>query len=98
MFMISVGCPVLVPPLNGIANITSDGIISRSMFQCDLGTSLQGHSTSICGADGQWNSTVPECGRFNPFQNDIFFTFPNSKSLQTTILGLMRMAESCSKR
>ena len=31
---------------------------------------------------------------FNPFPKDKFLTLPNWKSLQTTILSLMRMAES----
>ena len=31
---------------------------------------------------------------FTPFPNDKFSTFPNSRTLQTTILDLMKMADS----
>ena len=34
---------------------------------------------------------------FNPFPNDKIHTIPNSKSLQTTILSLMKMKESSPK-
>ena len=34
----------------------------------------------------------------NPFPNDKFQTLPNSKSLQTTISNLMKMAESFPNR
>ena len=34
----------------------------------------------------------------NPFANDKFQTLPNQKSLQTTILNLMKMMEKLSKR
>ena len=34
----------------------------------------------------------------NPFANDKFFTLPNWKSLQTTILNSMKMAKSHLKR
>ena len=36
--------------------------------------------------------------KFNPFPNDKFLTLPTSESLQTTILSLMKMAESSPKR
>ena len=35
--------------------------------------------------------------RFNPFPNDKLSTLPNSKSLQTAISNLMKMAESSPK-
>ena len=38
--------------------------------------------------------TLVEIQMFNPFPNDKFETFPNWKSLQMTILSLMKMMES----
>ena len=43
-------------------------------------------------ADDKLNFDHMKISLFNPFPNDKFQTLPNSKSLQTTILTLMKMA------
>ena len=41
-----------------------------------------------------WSVWLKTTSPFNPFPNDKFWTLPNWKSLQTTILSLVKMAES----
>ena len=43
---------------------------------------------------GGWPSKQSLVSGINPFPNDKFWTLPNYKSLQTTILSLMKLAES----
>ena len=63
MFVVNdINCDPLTGPDNGQVD-TSNGTIVGSIatYTCDTGYALSGSQSRICGADGNWTSTVPMC-------------------------------------
>ena len=42
--------------------ILTNGSLSKTTFQCNLGYTLKGTSQAICIDDGLWNELPPICG------------------------------------
>ncbi len=61
---VGVSCAELVNPSDGRVDTsagTSFGDVAR--YSCDTGYTLNGPAERTCQADGQWNGSVPSCGR-----------------------------------
>ena len=55
-------CFALPDPANGTVDI-SEGTLSgaRAFYSCDRGFVSTGPDVRVCGIDGLWNGTEPEC-------------------------------------
>lgn len=62
--MFTVACDDARPPTNGSVEQQTDGIVTKSVFSCDVGFSLNGHVELSCLEDGSWNSSFPFCGKY----------------------------------
>lgn len=57
-------CDDARPPQNGSFKQQTDGIVTKSIFSCDVGFALNGHAELSCREDGSWNSSFPFCGKY----------------------------------
>ena len=57
-----VPCQSLGIPVDGQMEILTNGSLSKTTFQCNLGYTLKGTSQAICTDDGLWNELPPICG------------------------------------
>jgi len=65
-FMISVTCPSLTNPNNGLmtCSLGDDGVPSYETtcsFTCNTGYELIGSNTKTCQSDGRWSGSEPIC-------------------------------------
>jgi len=66
--LISVSCPSLIDPSNGMINCTlgDDGVPSYEdtcSFTCNTGYELIGNDTRTCQSDGSWSGSDTNCIR-----------------------------------
>ena len=55
-------CERLPDPENGVVD-TSEGreVGSLATYTCNIGFQLFGDASRVCGDDGMWNGSEPEC-------------------------------------
>ena len=58
---IAVPCGTLNNPTNGQVNVEGNTFGSESNYSCSEGYVLNGNSTRMCQADGQWSGSEPIC-------------------------------------
>ena len=57
-------CQDLSQPSSGAITFETDGSVTRALFTCDIGFTVQGDANSACLADGSWLTTETSCGIF----------------------------------
>ena len=62
ILIVLVPCQSLEIPVDGQMEILTNGSLSKTTFQCNLGYTLKGTSQAICTDDGLWNELPPICG------------------------------------
>ena len=60
-------CPDLQSPNSGAINISSDGSLSRALFDCLPGYEVDGEKELTCQSNGKWDFAAPLCGMYDPF-------------------------------
>ena len=62
--LVSVKCQDLDAISNGQVVLTTNSISAVAEFSCEVGSSLNGSSSAVCGTDGLWNNVEPLCGKY----------------------------------
>ena len=53
---------VLTNPDNGVVAMTNGNVFqSVATYTCNEGFTVIGNATRVCGANGEWSSSTPEC-------------------------------------
>ena len=60
-FIAAINCGGLSSPSNGQISITDTTFGSIATYSCDPGYTLDGNTSRICQADGQWSGSQPSC-------------------------------------
>ena len=61
-FSISVvNCGTLTDPPNGMVTLTNTTFGGTATYSCNTGYTLSGDMTRMCGADGNWTGSEPNC-------------------------------------
>ena len=60
-FSIAVPCGTLNNPTNGEVSADGSTFGSQANYSCSEGYVLNGNSTRMCQADGQWSGSEPLC-------------------------------------
>ena len=58
---VGVDCGLLEPPPNGQVVTMGTTLGSRAMYTCNVGYTLLGSVTRVCGADRLWSGSEPTC-------------------------------------
>ena len=56
-------CETLTSLTNGTLSVQTDGVVTRVIYQCDVGFSMVGSQSGECQSDGSWNFGTPVCGK-----------------------------------
>lgn len=68
-------------PTNGSTFMSTDGMTTYKVFNCDAGSTLNGSTVIYCNTDGSWNMAAPTCSKMHCFI-DILETIYNNPSVQ----------------
>ena len=60
-FSIAVSCGNLSSPVDGEVSAEGNTFGSQANYSCSEGYVLNGNSTRMCQADGQWSGSEPRC-------------------------------------
>ena len=60
-FSIAVSCGNLSSPVDGEVSAEGNTFGSQANYSCSEGYVLNGNSTRMCQADGQWSGSKPTC-------------------------------------
>ena len=60
--VLSETCPDLESPSSGSVTISSDGSLTRAVFDCLPDYELVGAAELSCQSNGSWDFTTPLCG------------------------------------
>ena len=60
-FSIAVSCGNLSNPVDGEVSTEGNTFGSQANYSCSEGYVLNGNSTRMCQADGQWSGSKPTC-------------------------------------
>ena len=59
-------CASLSSPLNGTVAFDANTIGSQANYSCSESHTLNGTTTRVCQADGQWSGSEPTCEGWSP--------------------------------
>ena len=59
----AVDCGMLDAPMFGDINFNETTFGSNATYTCQRGYTLNGTSVRVCGGDGQWSDSAPQCTR-----------------------------------
>ena len=54
-------CANLSSPVNGTVSLDANTVGSQANYSCSEGYTLNGTTTRVCQADGQWSGSEPIC-------------------------------------
>ena len=60
-FSTAVSCGNLSSPVDGRVSVNGNTFGSQANYSCSEGYVLNGNSTRMCQADGQWSGSEPRC-------------------------------------
>ena len=58
---VAISCGNLSNPVNGEVRVDGSTFGSQANYNCSEGYLLNGNSTRMCLADGQWSGSEPSC-------------------------------------
>ena len=62
LLILTVDCGSLTHPTNGSVSHTAGTTNGQTaIYSCDTGYNLEGNSTSMCQASGNWSGSAPTC-------------------------------------
>ena len=61
LLYIAVPCGNLSSPVNGLVTVNGSTFGSQANYNCSEGYVLNGNSSRLCQADGQWSGSEPTC-------------------------------------
>ena len=59
-------CANLSTPDNGTVTLDANTVSSQANYSCNEGYILNGTTTRVCQADGQWSGSEPTCEGWSP--------------------------------